>query len=81
MTERETCLSELSRPRLLVQAAQLAANAPCAARRAGRRPFSKLLAEEESLNAARLDGGLGYSPRRHVQVMSALMCAARSHPT
>jgi hypothetical protein len=35
-----------------------------------------LLAEEEMLNDARLGGGLGYSPRRHVQVMSALMCGA-----
>jgi hypothetical protein len=43
-----------------------------------RRPFAKLLAEEETLNHARLGGGLGYSPSRHVQVMSALMRAARS---
>lgn len=79
MTDLECRLATLSRPRLLVQAAQLAATAPCAARRAGRRPVAKLLAEEATLNAARLGGGLGYSPRRHVQVMSALMCAARGH--
>jgi hypothetical protein len=41
-------------------------------------PVDALLAEEETLNAARLGGGLGYSPSRHVQVMSALMRAARS---
>jgi hypothetical protein len=78
MTDLERQLSRLRRPGLLVRAAQQAAQAPCAARRAGRRPFAKLLAEEETLNAARLGGGLGYSPRRHVQVMSALMTAARS---
>lgn len=80
MTDLETQLSRLRRPALLVRAAQVAATAPCAARRAGRRPFEKLLAEEATLNAARLGGGLGYSPRRHVQVMSALMWAARSGP-
>jgi hypothetical protein len=78
MTELEARLSGLRRPRLLVQAAQLACDAPCAARRAARRPFARLLAEEAALNAARLGDGLGYSPRRHVQVMSALMRAARS---
>jgi hypothetical protein len=78
MTDLERQLSRLHRPGLLVQAARVAANAPCAARRAGRRPFAKLLAEEEMLNDARLGDGLSYSPRRHVQVMSALMCAARS---
>jgi len=78
MTDHEMQLARLSRPGLLVRTAQMAACAPCAARRAGRRPFAKLLAEEAMLNAARLGGGLGYSPRRHVQVMSALMSAARS---
>ena len=78
MTDLERQLACLRRPGLLVRAARVAADAPCAARRAGRRPFAKLMAEEEMLNAARMGGGLGYSPRRHVQVMSALMCAARS---
>jgi hypothetical protein len=78
MTDLDTHLARLRRPGLLVRAAQMAASAPCAARRAGRRPVTKLLAEEAMLNAARLGGGLGYSPRRHVQVMSALMFAARN---
>jgi hypothetical protein len=71
-------LRSLSRPGLLVRAARIAADAHCAARRAQRRPVTTLLAEEAALNAARLGGGLGYSPRRHVQVMSALISAART---
>jgi hypothetical protein len=71
-------LEALRRPGLLVRAARIAATAPCAHRRAKRRPVSKLLAEEATLNEARLSDGLGYSARRHVQVISALMSAASS---
>lgn len=78
MTDLSTHLSQMHRPGLLVRAARLASEASCAARRADRRPVPTLLAEEAALNAARLGGGLSYSPRRHVQVMSALMNAARS---
>ena len=56
----------------------LAALTGDAERRARRRPLPTLLAEEDRLNAARLGGGLGYSPTRHVEVMSAILCAARS---
>ncbi|MFW5655626.1 MAG: DUF6477 family protein [Roseicyclus sp.] len=77
-SDLSTQLQALRRPRLLVQAARIAATAPCAHRRAQRRPVSKLLAEEATLNAARLGDGPGYSPRRHVQVISALMSAAMS---
>ena len=77
MNDLPTQLAGLSRPGLLIEAARIAALAPCAARRAQRRPVTRLLAEEEMLNAARMGGGLGYSPRRHVQVISALMAAAR----
>ncbi|MDG4648784.1 DUF6477 family protein [Roseibacterium sp. SDUM158017] len=78
MSDLTDRLAQLRRPGLLVRAAQQAALAACAARRARRRPVSSLFAEEAALNAARMGGGLGYSPRRHVQVMSALMSAARS---
>jgi hypothetical protein len=78
MTDLGTRLATLRRPGLLVRAAQIAALAHCAERRARRRPAARLLAEEAALEAARLGGGLGYSPRRHVQVMSALMSLART---
>ncbi len=78
MSDLSTRLAGLHRPGLLVRAARIAATSACATRRAQRRPVAKLLAEEAALNAARLGGGLGYSPRRHVQVMSALMSAAGS---
>jgi hypothetical protein len=67
----------MHRPGLLVRAARMAALTSDAHRRAARRPVQKLLDEEAALNAARLGGGLGYSPTRHVEVMSALLSAAR----
>lgn len=81
MNDLADILAQLRRPGLLVRAARIAAHAGCARRRAQRRPVPRLLAEEESLNAARLAGGIGYSPRRHVQVMSALISAAARDQT
>lgn len=78
MTDLTSSLAAMRRPGLLVRAARLASEASCASRRAERRPVPALMAEEAALNAARLGGGLGYSPRRHVQVMSALLSAAHS---
>jgi len=78
MSDLMGTLSAMRRPGLLVRAARMAAETSDAHRRAARRPAHALLAEEEMLNAARLGGGLGYSPRRHVEVMSALLSAARS---
>lgn len=78
MTDLTTHLSTMRRPGLLVRAATMACDTGDAHRRAKRRPVSKLLAEEEMLNAARMGGGMGYSPTRHVQVMSAILAAART---
>jgi hypothetical protein len=78
MSDLMGTLGTMRRPGLLLQAARIAADTGAAHRRAARRPVNALLAEEETLNAARLGGGLGYSPRRHVEVMSALLSAARS---
>lgn len=77
MSDLMGTLTTMQRPGLLVRAAHLAADTGAAHRRAARRPVRALLAEEESLNAARLGGGMGYSPTRHVEVMSALLTAAR----
>nr|WP_300982871.1 DUF6477 family protein [Roseicyclus sp.] len=71
-------LAAMLRPRLLITAARMAALTHDAQRRAKRRPVAVLLAEEDKLNTARLGDGLGYSPSRHVAVMSALLCAARN---
>lgn len=78
MSDLTRSLRKMRRPGLLLQAARMAALTGDAARRARRRPVAALLAEEETLNTARLGGGLGYSPTRHVEVMSALLSAARS---
>lgn len=80
MSDLMGTLGAMRRPGLLLHAARIAADTGAAHRRAARRPVHALLAEEETLNAARLGGGLGYSPRRHVEVMSALLSAARSVP-
>lgn len=78
MSDLMGTLSTMHRPGLLVRAARMAADTGAAHRRAARRPVRALLAEEETLNAARLGGGMGYSPTRHVEVMSALLTAARA---
>lgn len=76
MTDLIGTLSTMQRPGLLVQAARMAAGSEAAHRRANRRPVRALLAEESALNEARVGHALGYSPTRHVEVMSALISAA-----
>lgn len=78
MSDLITTLAGLRRPGLLLRAARMAALTGDAQRRTRRRPVQALLAEEDKLNAARLGGGMGYSSTRHVEVMSAILCAARS---
>ena len=78
MSDLISTLKHMHRPGLLLRAARMAALTEDAARRARRRPMQALLAEEDKLNAARLGGGMGYSPTRHVEVMSAILCVARS---
>jgi hypothetical protein len=78
MTDLTTRLAQMHRPGLLLRAARMAALTGDAHRRAMRRPVQAMLAEEARLNAARLGGGLGYSAARHVEVMSAILCAART---
>ena len=70
-------LSTMRRPTLLMQAARYAAQDSKDLGRISQRPVSTLLIEEERLNTARLHGGLGYSPLRHVEVMGAILSAAR----
>ena len=78
MSDLMGTLTTMRRPGLLLRAARMVSLTGDAHRRANRRPVQALLTEEAALNAARLGGGLGYSPTRHVEVMSAILCAARS---
>ena len=71
-------LSTICRPRVLVQAARFAAAAGrggpnrTVTRIAGL-PVPRLLAEEQALDLARRSGDAGYSPTRHVEVLTALL--------
>ncbi|MCB1336467.1 MAG: hypothetical protein KDK10_03070 [Maritimibacter sp.] len=84
-------LSRLRRPKLLIRAARFGladynrerdlrrlmhsahAPAPGAA-------LARLMEEEARLEEIRRDGGAGYSPARHVEVLIALMAEARQVP-
>ncbi len=77
-----TELSNLRRPRLLMQAANIGATA---LKKAGRKypaglkgPVARLLSEEAELDEKRREGEADYSPRRHVDLMMALLLAAQT---
>ena len=80
MTQIAETLTRLHRPRLLIQAARHGAETLVKGR--GRasmlvgQSVQKLLHEEDELNAERENGDAGYSVRRHVTVLIALLCAA-----
>ncbi|QBY00262.1 hypothetical protein E2K80_05535 [Rhodophyticola sp. CCM32] len=80
MTDLTATLASLHRPKLLVRAARFGAAA--LARRSTHRPdqparaLTRLLEEEETLNIARATGQAGYSPTRHVEVLTILLSAA-----
>jgi len=79
MTQRPQDVSALRRPRLLVQAARIGAEALLRKGRPGpRRALDRLLDEESELERKRKDGEAGYSPRRHVDLLIALMLAAQT---
>lgn len=82
MTELTATLAQMNRPQLLVRAARFAAaalqRAGADGLRARRAPVDRLLREEAELNEARQTGASGYSPTRHVEVLTALLAAAQS---
>ncbi len=79
MTDRPDDLSTLTRPRLLVQAARIGAEALLQRRRPGPRPaLDRLLSEESEQERKRKDGEADYSPRRHVDLLIALLVAVQT---
>lgn len=80
MTELTAELSTMSRPCVLVRAARFAAAAslrqPARRRTLQRKPWPKLLEEEALLDTARRGGDAGYSPTRHVEVLTQLLTEA-----
>lgn len=81
MTELAKELSALTRPSVLVRAARFGASAtlrqPKPRQRLKQKPWPKLLEEEARLDSARRTGDASYSPTRHVQVLTALLCSAQ----
>lgn len=77
MTCHPPALPVLSRPRLLVEAARIGADALA---RAGRRPtrtaLSRLLSEEWDMNRKRENGEADYSPRRHLDLLIAVLAVS-----
>ncbi len=81
MTALAAELTQMRRPRLLIDAAR---HGLAALTRSGRaRPAGvignvmRLLSEEAELDTQRREGGAEYSPRRHIDVLVALLAASR----
>lgn len=86
MTDARTILSNLRRPRLLIQAARFALDDYRRDRDLRRilpvptsqeRTVRQLLAEEERLESDRAAGSLSYAVARHIDVLVALMAEVR----
>lgn len=87
MLDQCTTLTELRRPRLLMQAARLGLADYRRERDLRRllpdalptaRVLSDLIAVEARMEQNRRQGGIGYSPARHVDALIALMAETRS---
>lgn len=84
MTELTTTLCTMHRPKTLVRAARFAAAAhrQRRIRTLGKQaPIDKLIEEEERIDSARRMGDAGYSPTRHVEVLTQLLTAASRSAT
>ena len=80
MKNLTSILHNIHRPKLLVGAAQMAANSyirqELTLPRLRKAPAA-LLEEEAQLNSARLDGLVGYSAIRHIEVLAVLICQSK----
>ncbi|MGI3185344.1 DUF6477 family protein [Nioella aestuarii] len=79
MSDMPPDLSTLTRPRLLVQAARIGAESLLhSGRKLPRAGLTRLLSEESEMDRKRKDGEADYSPRRHVDLLIAVMLVAQT---
>lgn len=79
MSDLTPDLRTLTRPRLLVQAARIGAEGlPRSGRKLPRAGLTRLLSEESEMDRKRKDGEADYSPRRHVDLLIAVMLVAQT---
>lgn len=79
MSDMTPDLRTLTRPRLLVQAARIGAEALLrSGRKLPRAGLTRLLSEESEMDRKRKDGEADYSPRRHVDLLIAVMLVAQT---
>lgn len=92
MTDFQTFLEQVKRPRLLVRAAKLGLaqyNRSRDLKRLVREPvlpaperaLAKLISEEAALEESRRSGGATYSLARHIDLLIAMMAEARLLPS